>query len=55
VEIRDGGIEMGVALVRWFACDDEDRESVGRYMAVTIMHRRDEDARAAHPLARGGA
>jgi chromosome segregation ATPase len=50
VEIRDAGIEMGVAIVRWFACDDEDRESVGRYMAVTIMHRRDEDARAAHPL-----
>jgi hypothetical protein len=61
VEIRDAGIEMGVALVRfwrglaprgtdsWFVNEDQ------AWARMTQMHEADEAARAAHPLNRGGA
>jgi chromosome segregation ATPase len=61
VEIRDAGVEMGVALVRFW-------EGVARGRAWSLfermedalsrvceMHDADEAARAAHPLARGGS
>ena len=53
VEIRDAGIEMGVALVRWWEGERRAWGDGERWMLQG--HDADEDARAAHPLNRGGA
>jgi fused signal recognition particle receptor len=52
VEIRDAGIEMGVAIVRWF---DAPLASLDDLAWALRLHEADEAARAAHPLARGGS
>jgi chromosome segregation ATPase len=53
VEIRDAGIEMGVALVRWW---EGECGAWGQGQTWMLRgHDADEAARAAHPLARGGS